>query len=155
VVLDGLKQGDEGQVNEDILVLCMIDDVDDLLCEQARIDCVRNGTHTGDGIVELEMPIGVPGQRGNPITLMYTEIAQCIGELFRAAQSIRIGIAMYASLHLPCDDSGIGVEGRCVLQDIRDVQRLLHHDSKHADTPVCCCSRRGTVETVTVKARGQ
>jgi hypothetical protein len=53
-----LDQRNEGAIDEKKPVLGMVDDVDDLLVEQPRIDRMANGSDARDTVIELEMPKG-------------------------------------------------------------------------------------------------
>src|SRR3546814_6351294 len=58
-----LDQWRKRQVEKQHLVFGVIDDPRDLLGEQPRIDRVKHIAAAGDRVVQLEMPIAVPGQR--------------------------------------------------------------------------------------------
>ena len=57
----------EVRIQEDVLVLGVIDDVDNLLGKQSRINRVTNIAAAGARVIGLEMPIVVPSQRCDTI----------------------------------------------------------------------------------------
>ncbi len=57
-----LHQRREAQVEEDDLVLGMVDDVAELIGEEARVDGVADGADAGDAEIELVMAVAVPGE---------------------------------------------------------------------------------------------
>ena len=54
----------------------MVDDVRQLLREQADIERVQDCSGAGDGEVELKVALVVPGKRGHPISLLDAEAAE-------------------------------------------------------------------------------
>src|SRR5579885_2833224 len=85
-----LDERDEGEVEEDVAVLGMIDDVDDLLGEEARIDGMADRAHAGDAIIDLEMAKAVPGKRADAVRLLDAQPNERIGELPRAGMGVAI-----------------------------------------------------------------
>ena len=61
------------EVEEHGLVLGVVDDEHDLIVEEARIDGVADRAHAGDGIIEFEMAMVVPGERRDAIALRDAE----------------------------------------------------------------------------------
>ena len=53
----------------------MIDDVDDLLARQADVDRVQDGPDRRRSEVELQVPIVVPGKRGDAIAGLDAQVA--------------------------------------------------------------------------------
>jgi hypothetical protein len=83
VALDGgkprgeaLDKRHEGEVEEKEPVDGVVDDVDDLLVEQARVDGVVDGPEAGDAVPAFEMPPGVPGERRDPVALSMPSAAR-------------------------------------------------------------------------------
>jgi hypothetical protein len=62
-----LDQWHERQVEADGAVAGVVDDVDELIVKEARVDRMDDRTHAGHRIVELEMPEAVPGQRADTV----------------------------------------------------------------------------------------
>ena len=61
-----------GSVNR-IAILGVVDDVGDLVGEQARIDGVTDRADAGDAVVQLEMAVVVPGERRDALALADAE----------------------------------------------------------------------------------
>ena len=72
----------------------MLDDVLDLLREQARIDRVQDVARARDAVVELEVPVVVPGERADAIRFLHSEFPQCVRYLRRAGKSVAVGVTM-------------------------------------------------------------
>ena len=79
----------QNEIEEDRAVFGVIDDEDDLIVEEARVDDVADRAHAGDGVIEFEMPVIVPGERRDAIALRDAEPRQRVGELFRPAHARR------------------------------------------------------------------
>ncbi len=62
-----LDERDEAGFDEQQPVLRVVDDVDDLLVEQPRVDRVADSPDAGDAVIQLEMAVGVPGERADPV----------------------------------------------------------------------------------------
>ena len=104
---DALDQLQEGQVEEYVLVLGVIDDVDDLLREQARIDGVTDGAAARGGVVDLEVAEAVPGERADAVGRSHPEGAQRVGKLARAPVRVPVGVAVDAAFDQARDDLGV------------------------------------------------
>ena len=62
-----LDQRREGEIEEQVSVLGVVDDVGDLLRKQPRIDRVQHRPRAGDAVVELQVAVAVPRERGDAI----------------------------------------------------------------------------------------
>ena len=81
--------GSEGQIEEDDAVLGVVDDVRDLLGEKPRVDRVDDRTHAGDGVVQLEVAVAVPGEGADAVAAAARPGAERVGEPARAARGRR------------------------------------------------------------------
>ena len=72
----------------------MVDDVGKLFREQAWVDRMANVSRATDGVIGLQMPVVVPCERGNAITLRQIQFIECVGELFRSPNTFPKSIAM-------------------------------------------------------------
>ena len=122
-----LHQRQERQVEEQQRVLRVIDDVGELPGKQPRIDGVAHGADAGYGVIELEMAIPVPGQRGDAVARLHAQIAQRIGKAGDTGPGFTVGRAMQAALDSGGDDLGAGVHIGRVIEDAGDQQRPVHH----------------------------
>ena len=86
-----LQHRHERVVDEHHLVLGVVRDVGQLLLEQTDVERVEHGAHAGHAHVRLEMPLRVPGERGDPVTVPHAK------RLERAAQAVdpvaNVGVA--------------------------------------------------------------
>ena len=72
----------------------MVDDVGDLLVEQPRVDGVADRAHAGDGVVELEVAIAVPGQRADPVAWRDAQPLEHPGEPAGTPLRLAVGVAV-------------------------------------------------------------
>src|SRR5215471_15394099 len=89
-----LHQRSEGRVEEYDLVLGIIDDVKELIVEESGIDGVDDRSHARHRVVQLEMPMAVPGERSDPVAGLDAEAAEGAGEAPHADMGVAIGVAM-------------------------------------------------------------
>ena len=57
-----------------------------------------------DGVIELVMAVGVPGERAHPVLMPHAEPDQRIGKPARARGCLCIGVAPHAAFRQPADD---------------------------------------------------
>ena len=93
---DLFDQRQEHRIAHQNAVFSVIDDVDELLGEKARVDGVNNGAHTRDAIVGLKMPMVVPGQRRNAVGHSDPGRLQRLGQLFGTLVDLFVGVADHA-----------------------------------------------------------
>jgi hypothetical protein len=117
----------EGQVEEQHLVVGVVDDVGDLFRVQAGIDRVQHGAGARDAVIQFEVPVAVPGQRGHPVAHGDAQAVQRIGQLARAGGRIAPGVAVQVALDAARDDFAIAVVARGEFDDAGDQQRCIHH----------------------------
>jgi hypothetical protein len=121
-----------GEVDEEVRILGVIDDVKELRWEQARVQGVAHRAHAGDGIVDFEVPMGVPGERRDAIAQPDLELPQGLCQLARASMGIAVGLAMDRTFDRPGHDLRVGVISAGVLDQRRDQQRRFHHQTLHS-----------------------
>ena len=84
-----LDQRHEHRIEEQPAILGVIDDVDDLLFEQPRIDRVADEAGAGHAVVDLEVPEVIPGQRGDAIAGLQPSRASALASLRERAKASR------------------------------------------------------------------
>ncbi len=129
---EALDQRHEGQVEEDVLIIGVVDDVGDLVGEQARIDGVAHRARARHAIVDLQVPVAVPGQRADALAGLHAERGQRIRQLLGAIAHGRVRGAMELTpiaLHAARHDFGRTVVPRGMFDDGRDEQGRAHHVS--------------------------
>src|SRR4051812_35202259 len=84
----------ESYIVEKNLVLSVVRDVGDLVRKQARVDGVDHRSGARDRVVDLEVPVAVPRERGDAIGGLDPEALQRIGELARADVRLAEGVAV-------------------------------------------------------------
>ena len=126
-----LGEGHEGRIDEDQPVLGVADDVDELVGEEARIERVTDRAHAGHAEVEFDVAMAVPRQGSDPIADTDAEPAERLGETLRALVGLAVAVAMDRTLARARDDLGVGVVVAGVLDQVRDQEREIHHQSAH------------------------
>ncbi len=130
-----LDQRRKDWIEEDVSVLGVIDDVLQLLGEQARVDRMQHPPRGGDAIVELEVTIGVPGERRDPVAGLEPERVERVGQPFRPRRDLGVGRAMDRAVGAARDDLAFAVPAGGIVDERRDQKRTLLHQSKHSSLP--------------------
>ena len=127
-----LDQGQKRQIKEQEPVFGVVDDVDELLGEQARVDGVADRAAPRNAVVQLQVAVGVPGQGPDSVAGLDAQLREGIGQLF--GPLIRPGVvrAVPAAFGQPRHDFGGAVPAGGVAEQPRDEQRLVHHESLHS-----------------------
>ena len=120
LVQDAFEQGHEGDIGEDKPVLSVIEDIDQLLLEQSRVDRVAHRAYARDAVIKLEMAIAVPRQGGDPVALVDAQGLQHVGQLLDPGVAITPGIAVCRPLSGQRDDFHVPVAALCVLNHRRN-----------------------------------
>src|SRR5215472_3228713 len=76
-----LDQRNKGRVDKEEAVGGMVDDVDDLVIKQPRVDRVTNRTDARDAVIQLQVAEGIPGEGAYPVAGFDPEPQQGPGEL--------------------------------------------------------------------------
>jgi hypothetical protein len=98
---------------------------------QARIDGVQDGPGAGCGVIQFEVAIAVPGQRGDPVGHPDAATAQGIGQAPAAGRQLPVGGPVDVALDPARDDFLLAVVAFGVLQQRRNQQWHLHHGPEH------------------------
>ena len=131
-----LHQRQEGEVEEQRRVAGVVGDVGDLLLEQARVDGVADGADAGDGVVELEVAVAVPGEGRHPVARLDAEADERVGEPADALARGAVAVAVQAAFDGLGDDLHIGVDLGRVVDHARHQQRPIHHQpAQHGHGP--------------------
>jgi hypothetical protein len=117
------------------LTIGVIDDPGHLLGHQARVDCVDHSTATGDAEVQLKVPVAVPGQGGHAIAEAQLQPIERACDLPRAPCRIGVGVAVDVTLDPARHDRRVVVMSLRELDQPRNQQRLLLHQSQHRLSP--------------------
>ena len=151
VGLDGLESGgdlldqrQEGRIEEQRRVLGVVGDVGDLLGEQPRVDGVADGADAGDGVVELEVAVAVPGQRRDPVAGLDAEPDQRVRQPADALARLGVAVAMEAAFDGLGHHLHVGIDVGRKVDHARDQQRPVHHHSAqhtHILPGMLCCGR--------------
>jgi hypothetical protein len=113
----------------------VIDDEDDLIFEQPWVDGVTNETGAGHRVIDLEVPIVVPGECRDPIASLQAQPTQRVGELTGASECIPIGVAVSRIVGSDLNDLPPRMLQLRMARDSADEQRPVHHLSEHGRPP--------------------
>src|SRR5215469_14008011 len=91
---NALDEWNEGRVEKKQAIGRMANNVQDLIIEQPRVDCVADSTNARGPIIQLEMAKGIPGQGAYPVAGLDPKSQQRAGQPLRPALSLGIGIAV-------------------------------------------------------------
>ena len=121
----------EGEVRHHDAVLGVIDDPDDLLGEQPRVDGVIDAAASHTAVPGFKMPPGVPRQRRDAVAGLDARAFELLGDAQGAVAHLRIIGGVYrpfdrAGNHLP-----FGVVGGGVVDDPVTEQRPVLHETEH------------------------
>ena len=133
--------GDQVEVDEDHLVFGMVGDIGDMLGRQPRIDGVQYRADAGDAEIELEMAVGVPGDGADPVAELDAQVLERLGHLLGALLRIAITVAMNRPFDCPGHDLDLGVGGGREVDDLRNQQRAVLHQSQHGVSSVTHAAR--------------
>ena len=114
-----LDQRHESQIRQHVLVVRMVDDVRNLLGEQARVDGMAHRTDPGYRVVGFEVTEAVPGQGAYAVGDAHAQRLQRVRELARAAMGLSIVVAVEAAFDHARDDLGSAVIAVRVLDQRR------------------------------------
>jgi hypothetical protein len=117
----------------------VVGDIGDLLGKQARVDGVADGADAGDGEVELEVAVAVPGERRHPVARLDAEANQGIGQAADALARLGIAVAVQAAFHGLRHHLDIGIDFGGVVDHAGDQQRPVHHHAaQHGRISLVC-----------------
>ncbi len=127
-----LDQRQEGDVEEQRLIARVIGDPHQLIGMQPRVQRVQHHARARGPVIQLHMPVGVPGQRCHPLRLLDAQPLQRIGDAARAAGDAAPGRAVNLALRTARDDLAVAVVSVGMHQQAGNQQRLAHHLPKHS-----------------------
>ena len=134
VGLTQLKSGKYVQqvdIDKDRLVLGMVGDVGDVVGRQPRVDRMEHRAQTGNAEIELEMAMGVPGERAHPVAELDAQLLQRFGELPGAPGGVLVAVAVDRPFDGPRHDLNVGIVGGGEVDDLRNQQRAVLHQAEH------------------------
>ena len=131
LVADARQDRQEGQVGEDDLIVGMVDDVDQLLCEQARVQGVAHRADAHDAVPGLDVAAGVPGQGGDTVAGNHAQRLERVRHALGAFMDRGVGGADDRPLDRTADDLAAAVPGLGVVEDLVDRQRPVLHQTLH------------------------
>uniref|UniRef100_A0A0N4ZXM1 LigA n=1 Tax=Parastrongyloides trichosuri TaxID=131310 RepID=A0A0N4ZXM1_PARTI len=129
---DGFEQRHEGQIGEDDPVFGVVDDVGQLLGEQARVQGVAHRADPHDAVPGLDVVGGVPGQGGDPVARLDPPGQQGVRHPARPLMNGGVGGADDRPLDRTAHDLAAAVPVLGVVEDLVDRQRPVLHHTQHS-----------------------
>ena len=130
---DLFQKRHEGDVDEHHAVFGMIDDPDDLVGKQPRIDGVVDRADAENAVPGLQMPPGVPGQGGDAVAELDAVPLQPLRHFQRAGANLRIIGLDNRPLDRAGDDLALAVEFGGMVDNAVQQQRKIRHQAEHGD----------------------
>ena len=138
------ENSQQGGIQNDGLVLCVIDDVGDVLRGQADIDCVHDRPHRGDRQVGFHVRRVVPAESANPVTRYYAQRRQSPGEAGGIVCYIGIRRMDY-DVAIKGTHAAVGKNLLTMLHDHLHGHRCVHHGGLHHQFP--CVANRASASS--------
>ena len=113
-------------VHQHHLVAGVVDDVGQVVLGEANVGGVSDRAHVGRREVRLEVPVGVPAERSDPVAPSHTQTGQRIAQPVDPFLQVPIGVTMNA-VALPGDDLLARKIGICPVKQARHEQLVIHH----------------------------
>jgi hypothetical protein len=132
----GLHQRQEAQVEAQDLVFGVVGDPRDLVGVQARVDGVQHAAAAAHAVVQLQVAIAVPGQRGDAVAEQQLLAVQRIGHLPGTRCDTAPRGAVNIAFDTARDDLAVAVVALDELDQRRDQKRLVLHQTQHLRTPL-------------------
>ena len=126
-----LQQWNECQIEQHHLVLRVIDDPDDLLGKQARIDGMIDRANSHDPVPRFEMAPGVPGERRDAITQPDAVAIEPLREAQRARAHLGVVRGVHMAFDRAGDDRSLGMVESGMVDDAVAEQRPILHQPEH------------------------
>ena len=128
--------GQKGAFEKQHPVCGVVCDVGNLRRDQSWIDRMPDRAQTRDTVFDLEMPVIIPRQRGNPVAWTDAPAPQRIGQFARPARRVVISIPVNRTFGATGNNLGVAMEPVGMLQQRRQQQRLVLHQALHGITPI-------------------
>ncbi len=131
-------QRQEGGIEEHVLVFGVVDDVGDLLGEQARVDGMAYRSRARYAVVDLQVTIAIPGQRADTVARLHAQRGDGLGQLARAQLAVAVGITVQIAFGPSRDDFRAAIVACGVLDDGGNEQGFAHHLTHQCHGIVSC-----------------
>ena len=126
---DGIDDRRKRHVEKHVLGLGVVQHPGDLIGREARIDGVDDRADAGNGIVKLQMPVRIPGDRGDTVArLHFQRPGQHVGKAFGPRMAVLPAIAVdLPRIGQAADDFAAPVIVGRMLENARNHQLAIHH----------------------------
>ena len=121
-----LDQRGKARIHKEQAVRGMIDDVNDLLVEEPRVDRVADRTNARDCVIKFEVAKPVPREGRDPVAASDPEPLQCASQLLGPVFCLGIGVAVDSALDGSRDDLRLAMIDSGMFDYRRDQERSLH-----------------------------
>ena len=109
----------------------MIGDIRELIRREPWVQRVKHVARAGRGVIELQMVKVVPAQRSDAIAWFEVEGFQHVRKTVHAPVEIEVGVAVHCAIREAACDFLARIELRRTLEDVRERQRVIHHQARH------------------------
>ncbi len=93
-----LEPGEQRAIDEHDPVLGMLDDVGQLLGEHVDVEGMADGAAAGDGEVELQVLVVVPGEGGDTVPGLHAEVDQRGGQALHPPVEVAIRLPVHRAV---------------------------------------------------------
>src|SRR6266567_9305082 len=129
-----LQQRHQVAIDKDHLILGIVDDIDKLLGKEAYIERMQHCSHTGNGIIEFKVTVGVPAKSGNALTFHHTCLFQRSSKLHHTRSPFSIGITMWLTIGLR-DNLFTWKNTNGAVKSMLQREGIVHHKTLHSRPP--------------------
>ncbi len=132
LVANGLENRDKGGIHEDDLVFGMVDDVHELVRGKPWVQGVEHAARARNREIQFEVKRAVPAECPDAIAGLHSQSLERVREAMNAPVKIAIGIAVHGTVIEAAGDLSVRIDFGRTLEDVRERQRIIHHQTGHA-----------------------
>src|SRR5712692_8730424 len=133
---DPLERREHASIHEQDAILRVVDDELEVFRKEAEVHGVQDRPAAGDGEVQFEVAIVIPGERAHPVSGSDAESFQGIGQARYALAELSIVVSVDPLL-APGHDLLVGVEGRGSPEEVLQRERKIGHRAAHIGLSPC------------------
>jgi hypothetical protein len=112
---------------------------------ESGIQGMADRAHARHGVVNLEVSVSVPGDRGDALSFLESKFVDRISQLPGSASTVAIGVSMQRVVGRNRDDFAIRVVQIRMPQNHRNEQRGIHHQALHFCFSLFCLEAENAI----------
>ena len=124
-----LECGPEHVVHDGDAVACIAGDEGEIIRVEPKVQRVEHQARRGRAEVCFEVPVMVPGERGDAIAGPHAKSAERCRQSPCLLEALAIGVPVQRSIGTPADDLARRVQALGVAQEGGERQRRVHHEA--------------------------